>query len=233
MVKQVVIFGAGPAGLTAGYKLLKSAPDGEYAVTILEASGTTGGISRTVNHNGNRMDIGGHRFFSKDEAVNRMWEELMPEQGSPSLDDRILQRDMLYKPGGPDPEQTDQVMLLRKRVSRIYYRETFFDYPIKISFNTIRNMGLACTLTAGFSYLRSVFFKHSEDSLEKFYINRFGKKLYSMFFESYTEKLWGRHPRNTSPDWGAQRVKGLSIYAVLKDIVMKMLPQEETRRDRI
>ena len=233
MVRQVVIIGAGPAGLTAGYQLLKSAPDGEYAVTILEASGTAGGISRTVNHNGNRMDIGGHRFFSKDEAVNRMWEELMPEQGSPSLDDRILHRDVKYKPGGPDPEQTDRVMLLRKRVSRIYYRETFFDYPVKISFGTIRNMGLACTMAAGFSYLKSVFFKRPEDSLENFYINRFGKKLYSMFFESYTEKLWGRHPRNISADWGAQRVKGLSIYAVLKDIVLKLLPQKEIPRDRI
>ncbi|MBE6372383.1 MAG: NAD(P)/FAD-dependent oxidoreductase [Lentisphaerae bacterium] len=232
-VSQVIIIGAGPAGLTAGYKLLKSAPAGEYAVTILEASGTVGGISRTVNHNGNRMDIGGHRFFSKDEEVNRMWEELMPEQGSPSLDDRILQREVKYEPGGPDPEQTDRVMLLRKRVSRIYYRETFFDYPVKISFNTIRNMGLVCTMAAGFSYLKSVFFKRPEDSLENFYINRFGKKLYSMFFESYTEKLWGRHPRNISPDWGAQRVKGLSIYAVLKDIVMKMLPQKENRQDRV
>ena len=218
MVRQVVIIGAGPAGLTAGYQLLKSAPAGEFAVTILEVSGTAGGISRTVNHNGNRMDIGGHRFFSKDEEVNRMWEELMPEQGSPSLDDRILQRDVKYKPGGPDPEQTDRVMLLRNRVSRIYYRETFFDYPVKISLATIRNMGLARTLTAGFSYLKSVVFKRPEDSLENFYINRFGKILYSMFFESYTEKLWGRHPRNISPDWGAQRVRDYRFMRCLKTL---------------
>ena len=230
MARKVVIIGAGPAGLTAGYKLLKSAPEKKYTVTILEESGTAGGISRTVAHNGNRMDIGGHRFFSKDDTVNRMWEELMPEQGSPSLDDRILQREVKYKSGGPDPEQTNRVMLLRKRVSRIYYRETFFDYPVKINFSTIKNMGLATTVAAGFSYLKSVFFKYPEDSLENFYINRFGKKLYSMFFESYTEKLWGRHPRNISADWGVQRVKGLSIYAVIKDIFLKLLPRKEYRR---
>ena len=118
--KKVVVIGAGPAGLTAGYKLLLA--NRRIQVVILEESGTIGGISRTVVHNGNRMDIGGHRFFSKDPEVNAMWQELMPLQGKPSFDDLILGRGVSVAPGGPDPEQTDRVMLRRNRVSRIYYR---------------------------------------------------------------------------------------------------------------
>lgn len=220
--KKIVIIGAGPAGLTAAYELLRNSADHE--VLILEETDAVGGISRTVEHNGNRMDIGGHRFFSKDGRVNAMWEALMPLQGAPSFDDRKLGRTAAFAPGGPDPEKEDRVMLLRRRVSRIYYRRHFFDYPVKMNWNTIRNMGFVTTLCAGLSFLRSALFREPETSLENFYINRFGRKLYSMFFEGYTEKLWGRHPRVISPDWGAQRVKGLSIAAVLKDILSKCLP---------
>lgn len=217
-MKKVVIIGAGPAGITAAYELLKQG-NGEYAVTILEASNIIGGISQTVEHNGNRMDIGGHRFFSKDERVVKWWEELMPTQGEPSFDDIKLGREKKLVAGGPDPERTDEVMLVRHRVSRIYYKKKFFDYPVTMKMETIKNMGLATTFVAGCSYLKAVVWKQPEDSLENFYINRFGRKLYSMFFEGYTEKLWGRHPREISPDWGAQRVKGLSILAVLKDML--------------
>ena len=228
-MKKVVIIGAGPAGITAGYELLKdrhktmSASDG-VEVTILEETGQIGGISRTVRHNGNRMDIGGHRFFSKDQDVLDWWGELMPRQGAPALDDKLLGRKVELTPGGPDPDKTDRVMLTRNRVSRIYYRRKFFDYPVKMNWNTIKNMGLLTTAGAGFSYLASVVHKRPEDSLENFYINRFGKKLYSMFFEGYTEKLWGRHPSAISADWGAQRVKGLSVVAILKDILHKAIP---------
>ncbi|MBO4303781.1 MAG: NAD(P)/FAD-dependent oxidoreductase [Lentisphaeria bacterium] len=222
-MKEIVIIGAGPAGLTAGIRLLQEGGK-EYSVTVLEASSSVGGISRTVRHNGNRMDIGGHRFFSKDAEVNAFWEELMPLQGAPSLDDRILDRKVALAPGGPDPEKADRVMLTRTRVSRIYYRRKFFDYPVKMNGKTLRNMGFFTAFSAGMSYLHSLFRTLPEDSLENFYINRFGRKLYSMFFERYTEKLWGRHPREISADWGAQRVKGLSILAVLKDIFGKMLP---------
>lgn len=220
-MKNIVIIGAGPAGLTAAYELLSKAKD-EYSVTVLEGSSEIGGISRTVKYRGNRMDIGGHRFFSKDKEVTDWWENMMPTQGKPSFDDIKLGRVKKLKAGGPDPEETDRVMLVRNRVSRIYYKKKFFDYPISMKMQTIKNMGFASTVSAGCSYLGSCISKKPEDSLENFYINRFGKVLYSMFFEGYTEKLWGRHPRDISADWGAQRVKGLSIRAVLKDMFSKI-----------
>lgn len=219
-MKKVIIIGAGPAGLTAAYELLKDR-SGEYDVTVLEESDRIGGISQTVRRNGNRMDIGGHRFFSKDARVTAWWEQMMPLQGKPSFDDKKLHRRKALSQGGPDPEQTDRVMLVRQRVSRIYYRRRFFDYPVSMKKETIRNMGFLTTVQAGMSYLKSAVHKLPETSLENFYINRFGKRLYSMFFEGYTEKLWGRHPREISADWGAQRVKGLSVRAVLRDMLMK------------
>ncbi len=221
-MKKVIIIGAGPAGLTAAYELLKNNKD--YKVTILEESNEIGGISRTVRHNGNRMDIGGHRFFSKDERVMKWWKDIMPMQGAPSYDDKKLGRKRPLAEGGPDPEKVDRVMLVRHRVSRIYYLKKFFDYPVSMKLQTFKNMGLIRTIKAGFSYIYSTIFKKKEDCLENFYINRFGRVLYSMFFEGYTEKLWGRHPREISADWGAQRVKGLSIMAVIKDMVSKLFP---------
>lgn len=219
-MKKVIIIGAGPAGLTAGYELLKD--NEEYEVVILEEDKQVGGISKTVRYNGNRMDIGGHRFFSKDENVMKFWEDLMPIQGAPSYDDKKLNREKPLKEGGPDPEKEDEVMLVRDRVSRIYYLKKFFDYPVSLKLETFTNMGLVRTIKSGFSYLKSIFVKKEETSLENFYINRFGKVLYGMFFEKYTEKLWGRHPSVISADWGSQRVKGLSITAVIKDMFRKI-----------
>lgn len=220
-MKKVIIIGAGPAGLTAGYELLKD-QDNQYEVIILEEENQVGGISKTVRYNGNRMDIGGHRFFSKDENVMDFWKELMPIQGAPSYDDKKLNREKPLVKDGPDPEKEDKVMLVRDRVSRIYYLKKFFDYPVSLKLETFTNMGLIRTIKAGFSYLKSIFVKKKETSLENFYINRFGKVLYGMFFEKYTEKLWGRHPSVISADWGSQRVKGLSITAVIKDMFRKI-----------
>ena len=218
-MKKIVIIGAGPAGLTAAYELLKDG--GDYQVTILEETNVIGGISQTVKYNGNRMDIGGHRFFSKDDDVMNWWRDMMPIQGKNSFDDEKLGRVKPLETGGPDPEKEDKTMLVRQRVSRIYYNKHFFDYPVSLKWDTIKNMGFFTTMQAGFSYLKAVVFKKPETSLGNFYINRFGRKLYSMFFEGYTEKLWGRNPSEISADWGAQRVKGLSIRAVIKDMFTK------------
>lgn len=218
-MKKIVIIGAGPAGITAGYELIKRSKD--YEVVILEESNVVGGISQTVNYKGNRMDIGGHRFFSKDQRVTNWWEDLLPTQSSPAFDYKNLGIEVRTNSKGNDPEKSDLAMLVRNRVSRIFYRRKFFDYPMKMSLTTIKNLGFFTTFIAGISYLFACLKKLPETSLENFYINRFGRKLYSMFFEGYTEKLWGRHPKDISADWGAQRVKGLSIVAIIKDVLTK------------
>lgn len=226
-MKKVIIVGAGPAGLTAAYELLDKSK--KYQVIILEETDAIGGISKTVNYKGNRMDMGGHRFFSKVPEVNEWWEKMLPTQGFMPIDDVTLNRISSVTDGGPDPEKTDLVMLRRNRLSRIFFKNKFFDYPISLKFETLKNLGFLTTIVVGFSYLKSVIFKRKENSLEDFYINRFGKKIYSMFFENYTFNLWGRHPSEISPEWGAQRVKGLSIKAILKDIFDKMFNKKNRK----
>lgn len=221
MKEKVIIIGAGPAGLTMAYELLKDGGNEKYDIEILEATQNIGGISKTVKYHDNCMDIGGHRFFSKDERVIKIWKEIMPIQGEDSFDDKKLGREKKLAKDGPNPETEDDVMLIRQRISRIYYKKKFFDYPITLNFNTIKNIGFCQTIKIGCSYLKSVLIKKEESSLEKFYINRFGKALYNMFFEKYTEKLLGKHPKEISAEWGEQRVKGISIAVIIKDIINK------------
>jgi len=226
--KDVVIIGAGPAGLTAAYQLLKAKKD--FHPIILEASDEIGGISKTVSYKGNRMDIGGHRFFSKNEQVTSLWYEVMPLQGKPAKDDIILNREVPLAENGPDPEKEDIVMLTRHRVSRILYLHKFFDYPISLKFATFKNMGFARTMKAGFGYIGSCFHKRKETSLENFYINRFGKPLYRMFFEKYTEKVWGRHPSVIDASWGAQRVKGLSLWKSIGNAIARPFRKKNSKK---
>ena len=226
-MKKALIIGAGPAGLTAAYELLTKSKDIE--VIVFEESDCFGGISKTVNYKGNRMDMGGHRFFSKIPEVNAWWDHMLPMQGHPTYDDIILNRPMSLAKGGPDPEKEDRVMLTRHRVSRILFDTKFYDYPISLKPETFKNFGLLTTLKVGFSYLGSMFHKLPETNLENFYINRFGRKLYSMFFEYYTENLWGRHPSEIDASWGAQRVKGLSIVAILKDVFGKIFKKKNRK----
>ncbi len=220
MKKTIIVAGAGPAGLTFAYELLKKTK--KYDVIILEESNDIGGISKTVKYKGNRIDIGGHRFFTKSDEVNKIWNEILPIQGKPSKDDVKLKRKINLNNDGPDPEKEDKVLLKRNRISRILFCNKFYDYPISLKFETIKNMGFIRTMICGFSYIKSCIFKKKETNLENFYINRFGKKLYSLFFEDYTTKVWGRSPKEIDASWGAQRVKGISIRKVIGNALSKI-----------
>ncbi|MDJ0764499.1 MAG: NAD(P)/FAD-dependent oxidoreductase [Myxococcota bacterium] len=207
-----IIVGAGPAGLTAAFELQKKTG---IKPVVLEMSDMIGGISRTVNHNGNRIDIGGHRFFTKSEAVMNWWTNILPV-----LNDTPSHLTPTPAHGATAESQEhkddDLAMMLRNRVSRIYFLRKLFDYPISLNVNTIRNLGLLRMTAIGSSYIwRSLFPIKNEKTLEDFITNRFGDKLYETFFKDYTEKVWGVPCNEISADWGAQRIKGLSIRKAL------------------
>ena len=230
MKKTAIIIGAGPAGLTAAYQLLK---ESDIHPIIIEKEAFAGGISRTVNHNGNRIDIGGHRFFSKSAEVMKLWQGLMPIQGKPSVDDFLLGKEKPLVNGGPNPNEEDKVLLIRSRVSRILYLRKFFDYPISLKLQTFTNLGLKNTLSAGITYMKSQVSKGKEETLEDFMINRFGTSLYKMFFKDYTYKVWGRYPNEISADWGAQRIKGLSLSKALIFMLKKPFMNKGLNQDKV
>jgi len=212
-----IIIGAGPAGLTAAIELQRSTG---IKPVLIEASRAIGGLARTVCYKGNRMDIGGHRFFSKSDRVMRWWLDILPLEAGPRENGRLRyqgrQRELPSMTSSADPRTEDLVMLVRPRKSRIYLLRHFFDYPILLTSDTLKKMGLGRTLRCGFSYLRSSLLpQHKEHSLEDFLINRFGKQLYLMFYKSYTEKVWGVPCHEISAEWGAQRIKGLSLKSVV------------------
>jgi protoporphyrinogen oxidase len=222
--KKAIIIGAGPAGLTAAYELL--ARTGIKPI-VLEKSTCMGGISRTVDYKGNRMDIGGHRFFSKSDRVMEWWLQMLPlqasENGPVAIKYHRMEREIAPSGSGPDPAAAERVMLLRARMSRIYYLRRFFDYPISLSKDTLLKLGLWRTFKIGVSYAQSALFPlKPEKTLEQFFINRFGRELYDTFFKSYTEKVWGVPCDRISAEWGAQRIKGLSVWATLAHALRKI-----------
>ena len=224
--KIALIIGAGPAGLACAYKFLTETKD--VKPIILEELSEVGGISRTVDFYGSGVDLGGHRMYSKVQEVLDLWDKFLPLQGEKSIDDLILCREVNnLSDNNINPNETDDVMLKRRRFSRIYYSRKFFDYPVSLKLSTIFNLGIFKTFLAGCSYLKSCFIKREENNLEDFMINRFGKVLYSTFFENYTEKVWGRHPRNISKEWGEQRIKGLSLTKALLN-ALNLTKQKET-----
>ena len=285
MAKKAIIIGAGPAGLTAGLEFLRRS---DIVPIILEASHEIGGISRTIRYKGNRMDIGGHRFFSKSDRVMQWWMDLMPPElsvtelaadGEPAKTSPVPEqrqepleisyqgkRRVVVVPAHPpeepplrglgplmgdadaekaenesdaadvdeveavrDPADPDLVMLIRPRRSRIYYLRKFFDYPITLTGNTIKNLGLVRMARVGTSYMVSrVRQIKPEKSLQDFLINRFGRELYLTFFKSYTEKVWGTPCHEISAEWGAQRIKGLSLTTAVKHFLKKAFSKKQS-----
>ena len=221
--KIAVIAGAGPAGLTAALELLRRS---DIVPMVFEADTQVGGISKTINYRGNRMDLGGHRFFSKSDWVMRWWQEILPvaqEQTEQTAALRIhyqgQSRELVHE--GRVSGASDAVMLVRQRISRIFHRRRFFDYPLTLNVRTIKNLGFAQAMKIGLSYGQAHLHARSpEITLEDFFINRFGNQLYRTFFKDYTEKVWGVPCREISAEWGAQRIKGLSVGKAIAHALM-------------
>ncbi|MDE0802588.1 MAG: NAD(P)/FAD-dependent oxidoreductase [Acidimicrobiales bacterium] len=198
---EVVIVGAGPAGLTAAFQLHKYG----VASTILEADGTVGGISRTAQRDGWRFDIGGHRFFTKVQAVEDLWHEILP----------------------------DEDFLMRPRKSRIFYDGKYFDYPLKAS-NALKNLGIVEAVLCVLSYAKAkVFPPKDQTNYEGWLVARFGQRLYETFFKTYTEKLWGVPVHEMPSDWAAQRVKGLSLGNAIVNALLPTRKQPKNNQDAI
>jgi protoporphyrinogen oxidase len=224
-----VIIGAGPAGLTAGLELVRA---GRTDVVVLEATNDIGGISKTINYKGNRIDIGGHRFFSKSDWVMNWWRDMLPVALPPGAGSetqfrvayqgasRLLGAEHIHA-----SEADESVMLLRNRLSRIYFNGAFFSYPLSPGLDMVSKLGVGkCTQFAA-SYARSHLAPITpEVSLEDFFINRFGRALYLQFFKSYTEKVWGVPCNEISAAWGAQRVKSLNVGNMIAHALKKLVP---------
>jgi protoporphyrinogen oxidase len=224
--RTAVIVGAGPAGLTAALELLRRT---DVRPIVVEASDCVGGISRTVNYKGYRMDIGGHRFFSKSDWVMDWWQEILPlETGADPnamISYRGRHRPLGAAAAGTAPVDEDKVMLVRPRLSRIYFLRKFFDYPLKLDLATVSKLGWLRFARICASYAWAMFFpRRPETSLEDFFVNRFGGELYRTFFKSYTEKVWGVPCAEISAEFGAQRIKGLSLTRAVVHTLKKMAP---------
>jgi protoporphyrinogen oxidase len=250
--RVAVIAGAGPAGLTAAWELLART---DIVPVVIEPTAATGGIAQTYRYKGNRIDLGGHRFFSKSERVMNWWFSILPRQGAPALDDATHRHDVEYAtevivraliPGpdgraqvretrrqAPDPAKEDAVMLQRPRLSRIYWRQNFFPYPLGITLLVAWRLGLLNTALIGLSYIKARFFpRRDETYLDAFFTNRFGRRLYETFFRGYTEKVWGVKCSEIRADWGAQRIKGLSLTRAVTHAVRDLLSSDFAKQQK-
>ena len=250
--RVAVIAGGGPAGLTAAWELLART---DITPVVLETTDATGGIAQTHTYKGNRIDIGGHRFFSRNERVMQWWFSILPRQGAPAADsaahahdveyaDEVVVRRLERGPDGlprvveerrkaPDPEREDAVMLQRPRLSRIYWRHNFFPYPLGITLLVAWRLGLLNTAAIGLSYIKAqIFPRRDETYLDAFFTNRFGRRLYETFFRGYTEKVWGVKCSEIRADWGAQRIKGLSLTRAVTHAVRDLLSSEFAKQQQ-
>ncbi len=207
--KQAIIIGAGPAGLTAAYELLRNS---DIKPIVVDSSETIGGLSATYRYKGNFIDVGGHRFFSDNQDIISWWKNILPfeKEFSPGY-----MQDKCNYPA-IDPETTEKVMLVRNRLSRIYFRRRFFPYPMELSFDTLKNLGLFLSTHIICDYFFSIINKRPEKNLEDFLINRFGKRLYEIFFKNYTEKIWGVSCKKIDAKWGRQRIRGISVSEIIR-----------------
>ncbi len=210
-----VVAGAGPAGLTFAHELLQR---GRHRVLLIEPEAQVGGLARTAVHGGKRLDLGGHRFFSKSDRVLEWWSSMLPFDLSGELEigyqnsRRRLGAERISRatPGA------EKAFLVRPRVSRIYYGKRFFDYPLALTARTVRALGAARLFEIGLSWAAAKLTPSEPPrNLEDFFVGRFGRRLYETFFKSYTEKVWGRACADISAEWGAQRVKSLSLLSAL------------------
>lgn len=225
-MRKAIIIGGGPAGLTAAFELIKHT---DIKPIIIEQSTYAGGLSKTVNYKGNRIDIGGHRFFSKSNRIIQWWLNILPiqEEDSKNLHGLTYHNqffELTNSTIGTNIGNGDKVMLLRNRASSIYHRNNFFAYPLKLSFETLKKLGFFRSFKIISSYLYARLTpRNPEVTLEDFLINRFGKELYQTFFKDYTEKVWGIDPNALPAEWGKQRIKGVSLKKVIKEALKKIL----------
>lgn len=233
IMRKAIIIGAGPAGLTAAYELLTQT---DIIPIVIEMDGQVGGLSKTIDYKGNKIDLGGHRFFSKSERIIEWWLNILPlEQNSRISRDINInyhnQTSAVHLRTASNKTDGEEGMMIRPRKSRIYYKGKFFDYPLQLNWKTARNLGVVKMISTGISYIRARIFPiKPEKSLADFFINRFGKTLYETFFRDYTEKVWGVSCNLLPAAWGQQRIKDLSIGKVIKHAFRGIFFRDQTIR---